>query len=111
MASPGNPASAAAINGQEALYNFLLAWQESLNIMSSPRVDPAMAADQLQKVKDRYLKHLADLESAAATIDAVDANAENAQVIQDSCGLKKIYSFSTAANLTKPACGAGRASA
>ncbi len=85
MASPDNPASA-AINGQEALYNFLLAWQESLNIMSSPRVDPAMAADQLQKVKDRYLKHFAELESAAATIDAVDANAESAQVTQDPCG-------------------------
>ncbi len=78
----GTPASA-AINGQEALYNFLLAWQESLNIMSSQRLDPPMAAEQLHKVKDRYLKHLAELESAAATIDAVDANAQVAQVIHD----------------------------
>jgi hypothetical protein len=73
------PASA-AINGQEALYNFLIAWQESLNIMSSQNLDPHVAAEQLHKVKDRYLKHLAELESAAATIDAVDANAESAQV-------------------------------
>ncbi len=82
--NPGNPASA-AINGQEALYNFLLAWQESLNIMSSPRLDPAMAADQLKEVKDRYLKHLAELESAAAIIDTVDANAEISQVVHSSC--------------------------
>ncbi len=76
----GNSPAAAAINGQEALYNFLVAWQESLNIMSSSRVEPSIAAEQLHTVKDRYLKHLAELESAAATIDAASGNAEYQQV-------------------------------
>ena len=72
--------AAAAEQGQEALYSFLVAWQEGLNILASTRIEPTIAADQLQKIKERYTKHMADLEAAAAVIDSTENQQNITQV-------------------------------
>ena len=70
----------AARQGQESLYSFLLAWQEGLNVLSSSRIDPTSAAEQLEKIKVKYTKHLEELELAASILDKADHRVQTAQV-------------------------------
>jgi hypothetical protein len=72
--------ASAAIQGQEALYNFLVAWQESLSVLGSSRIEPAAAADHLQKIKEKYTKHMEELEAAAAIVDSTQNQTNDTQV-------------------------------
>ena len=71
-----------AVQGQEALYGFLLSWQEGLNTLANTRMDPAIASDQLQKIKAKCSKHLEELEAAAAIVDSSTDSSVNGNVAQ-----------------------------
>ena len=62
-----------ARRGQESLHEFLLTWNEMINVIAAPQRDLPAATQELKALRESCRSYLKDLEAAAAAIDSASA--------------------------------------